>query len=540
MKINPLLIVLLLFFNFSNSQTTIGFKSANQTLEMTNDLEELEVTLDISYPKFYNSKEPITLEIFSDLEDKMILQGITKTEGKDIIITSSDLAAEKKISLFLNTKKLKDKNYITLSLKKKGVNTNFELKENTHTIILTKKEKQPSSLISIIAYENSDLRVDFLNDDELIIPVKIKSTGYVPVEHDTVTVKLKIKDIEDYNKNIEAIKIVGAENIYNIRVSKEKFPNEFEAFIKKIKDKETLEVEIDKVESKSKNSIKADDKNKVLKFNVRATNKNKNKYSFYIGTNFDLKDKFEATSFYSEIDLWMPELIDDTFGVRAGIFKNNNSRTLDESRRLEVLTNIVSTTSDSITFVTKRVENVPNVSIENLGLYFEFLIKMVEDNNFSAHLALHFELIQRKESYTFTSRDLFNLGESTISIDSLANNQPLQLQLSQPNSYIKRYVDTYYGVGLPMSYVNNDKSFEAFFNPILGIGAPGLNVINPKSNETQIKAFGLFQFSLIERKFGIKLSGEVRKYINYFQEPIISVNLSKKIDLSKILDSSEN
>ena len=268
---------------------------------------------------------------------------------------------------------------------------------------------------------------------------------------------------------------------------------------------------------------------------------NERKYNLHIGTNFDLKDRFEANSFYSEIDVFLPNLVCKKWGLRGGIYKNNSVSTLEEQERDLLLTEIQenSITNDSLTIVTSQVSSTPTVSYENLGFYagILFTIKKHKEkhSSFEIFASLNFELIQRKEKYTYEDKLIFPLENSRISLDSLANNSMLQRTLSsnRTGTRTRKYFSSYIGIGFPMLY--NNKHIQVMLNPTFGAGHPGFSINGNDSS----KIFGSIQFSLMEKKFGIKLSGDIRRYWGFGQDPIITLNLSKSFDLTSIFESNQ-
>ncbi|WP_430412310.1 hypothetical protein [Kordia sp.] len=81
----------------------------------------------------------------------------------------------------------------------------------------------------------------------------------------------------------------------------------------------------------------------------------------------------------------------------------------------------------------------------------------------------------------------------------------------------------------------NNKHIQVLLNPTFGLGHSGFPI---RGNDGS-KTFSSIQFSLMEKKFGIKLSGDIRRYWGFRQDPIITLNLSKSFDLTNIFESNQ-
>lgn len=266
-----------------------------------------------------------------------------------------------------------------------------------------------------------------------------------------------------------------------------------------------------------------------------------NAYNFYLGTNFDLEDNVKANSFYSEIDAYLPDLFfknkkGDYFGgIRAGMYKNRSLSTAKErtadTRIIEIIEN--SPESDSVTIENKRIIRTPKTSYDNLGFYAELLLKIYKskNHNFKVFLAPRAEVIQRIETTSYDVEDFISFGTETIPRDSL-NDRTIRSLLALNRERTVKYYNSYFGLGLPTFY--NNKGIEIFLNPVIGIGdsAPF------RRSDKSTKPFGIFQFHITEKKHGIKLNGEIRKFFNAGQDPFIVINLSKRINLESLLDSN--
>ena len=309
---------------------------------------------------------------------------------------------------------------------------------------------------------------------------------------------------------------------------------------KLLKDVKYATFTLEKRNSKSKIDLESNNHTVIFIQKQKSSLNNKKKYNFYIGTNFDLTDKLTLNSFYSEIDILIPNVY-HRLGLHGGIYKNNSVSTLNERARDIPIARIVenSITADSISLQVSKFTSIPKVSYENLGLYFDIIYSInnpEEDRkeNFSIFASFHTELIERREDYTYENKELFPITTTTtISLDSLAQNPGLQRAITSYDKHSRKYYSSYFGIGLPMLYKN--KNIQSYFHPTFGVGSPGIFI---KGSNTNFRYYLSMQFYLMENKYGIKLSGDVRKYSGFYQDPIITINLSKSFNLTNIFSNN--
>ncbi|MCL5127117.1 hypothetical protein [Algibacter sp. L4_22] len=528
---------IILFFAsfFVNSQTSLQFVNAKQEFDFSKDSISLEVKM--NKVENYVSTYPIIFEISSDLKDDKII-GITETKTIQKVVLPNQLIQKLIIKVPISQKNIAKVNSFTFKIKKTGLNDAFTILNDTHVVVLIKKEEIESNLS--LSHNGSDIvNVDFSKDQEIILPFKIDAKGYIPLTEDSLKIKLRIKNLEAFKDTI-SFKSISKTAEHNFEIKKIEDSKVFSRVLKEIDSLDKIELQIIEVEGKSKKVFKHS--NNTLKYFLKTSNKQEVRYNFYIGTNFDLKDKFEANSFYSEFDVFAPNLIWKRAGLRFGAYKNNSTNSLEEDSRSDMLFEITNTSSDSISYSTKRANKTPSVSKENLGIYFELLYNIIEseNKNFKLFAAAHIEATQRSDTYSFDNFDLITLKNTTISLDSLSNNTELQLGLTTPKTFTRKYIDSYFGLSLPMQYYNPTSDLEFFLNPIIGFGNPGLNISSEK--HTKLSYFGAFQayFVVASKKgLGIRLGGEIRHYFNYITNPIFNLNLSTKINLEDIIGSSK-
>lgn len=265
-------------------------------------------------------------------------------------------------------------------------------------------------------------------------------------------------------------------------------------------------------------------------------------YNFFLGANFDMQTQLKTESYYAEIDVFLPDLVTlkknkSSFGLQAGIYKNNNVRKELENSVSRPIFEIVDSLStvDSVTVIENRALQTPNVSTSNLGFYGRVLFNLHENKkrNFRAFLALHAELIQRTQTITYESENLIRINQSIMPRDSLRNNAVLLSRILNNGPDTDRFYSSFFGAGIPLRY--SGKSIEVSINPVFGFGDKGARV---RGGDT-FKSFFLAQFHLMEKEHGLRISGEIRKYFNANQNPFVVINLSKRFDISKLLDSNE-
>ncbi|MDT7831443.1 hypothetical protein RQM59_03570 [Flavobacteriaceae bacterium S356] len=511
-------------------KTTVGFTKSKQSFDFSKEYITLEV--EIKDIKKYKSTDPIRLQIFSEVSDTI-----------PVNIFPKEYTSPKKVMLFIDKEKLKDSRNFIVRLSKKEVNKNFEMSENDFISIVEKKKEKFT--IGIEKLDDPSLILD--TNKDLALRYTLTSSGYQVKKTDAVMLKVKFKDAIELEFPIESI---SQDKTYQSIILKKGEKN-YDS-IKKVllKDRKLILELISATSKKNKNIEGAVDENKkMLTYTLQKKSGFENTYDIFLGSNFDIVEEFSASKFYAEINVFLPNLAKDRsgrtiFGMRGGIYKNNTSTKLEENARQEVILEpLAESPTDSISYVEKRVSSLPNVAIENLGLYVQGFYPIITRNEiFNLFVGLHVEVIQRSEKYTFDNTDLFTLSTSTISLDSLANNRILQAQLARSKSFTRRYVDSYFGLSLPMLYKLSDENrstnLEVMINPGVGFGDPGLT---PARQRSAIKAYGLTQFHVIfGAKDGVtfKIGGEVRKYFNFFQDPIVTINFSTKINLETLFKKS--
>lgn len=260
-----------------------------------------------------------------------------------------------------------------------------------------------------------------------------------------------------------------------------------------------------------------------------------NPYKFAMGGNFDFEDGIKPKSFYAELFTFQPDLItltkkesDDkktnwfkTCGMYGGIYQ---SRYFSPDSNSSTITSLVPINNSNDTLFSRESFNrKPSTVIKNIGFYFgptfHILGSSNSDISFNLYCSLHIEIIhqQRITNYTY----------ETMSIDTM----PYSLIPSRPTGVEKidkkiEMVDNHYlGLGIPIQVKNKKAELNLRIVPAGFYWKTNGHPYN----------FYLFQFSIVERKYGICLGGEYRgNYGN--KETFIGIYLSKSFDLTKLLE----
>lgn len=195
-------------------------------------------------------------------------------------------------------------------------------------------------------------------------------------------------------------------------------------------------------------------------------------------------------------------------------------------------------------------------TVNNLGLFFSPQLRITnspaESNGIHVFVSLWLEMVwQRiKSNYNYLKSgkiDTMVLG----TIDSLKMYSP------KIPSEDADYRSHFFGVGLPIYFKEGD--YSLFVNTIVGLTtqrfiplqtseqqSPPLQQSSDLQSSNYLKTnavesdnwrkFYLFQFRLNEEKYGISFTGEIRGLFYKNNQPLITLALSKKFDLTKLLE----
>ncbi len=542
------------------AQTTIQFAEPHRFLEVSEDF--LYVSVQVNNIAQYPADKPIIFQLFSDLEDISIL-GITATRRLDKVILPGQYTNGETIRIPVQAEALKGVQSFNLFLGKKEGDEGFTIFQDRCAVIL-KESKAGNSYIGISVAAMAQPEVDNLLQKKIDIPFTIEARGsYIPVEADEVFAKVKIKGLEG-SDSLSTFLVAGPESNYKISIEKKRNPELYKKLRKILAMEAPLELELSGLEHRAKQQIETDPAKKTARIDVKAVERLQSglketqrlvrakkadsldaRYTFYAGVNFDFNNNFKFEEAYYEVDVSLYNLFKNRWGLRAGIYKNNNSRSLAESFRYEWLDNtLVEHDNEDIIYTRKTLDIAANVATESLGFYFELPYKVMESGNFSVFISPYIELIKRIEKYTYEV-----VGESTEETIIVPVSNPVTTleyaTLWQENT--TRYWDSYFGISFPMLYRNPGLGFEVFVHPVIGSGYPrkaadrrSFDVTNDliTTYDPGLSFFSAFQFYLaVSAKdvVGFKLGADLRKYFYAGQRPTISVTLSTQLDLSGIM-----
>ncbi|WP_452597098.1 hypothetical protein [Pontimicrobium sp. MEBiC01747] len=557
---NIFLVIIFFISHTLTAQNSLGFSNYKQELEIDSKTLDIEIDVTINQP---TALEYCYIRVFNDSDSYVdALYGISSTNGYLARISINE-SESNIISLPINLQKNNSSDYI-IRLRIEIVDNieALELDEKMQTVFI----REPINL----SFESNEgkIDIDMGSDKPIEIPFTIISSSFPVKKEDSIKCIASIIGLSelfnDFNTSVD-FNFNGNNFENKILIEHKKSDtlskNEIRKKIIKLKQelikKEELSIHF-KLDSGFEKKIGSrhlkvnenlNTKRIFIKRKIPSSTFTGNRYNFYLGTNFDFGKEIETNSFYSEIDVFIPDLSDSKtkgkLGMRAGIYKNSSVSSELNNIEEETIKEIVAddTNNEVLVYDTKRVITTPQTNISNLGLYFQGLRTMKETNRpdfkFRLLLGFHIEVIERTETTEFNNEDLFSLGTTSIPTAELLNDENLIQDLTRGRKTSRKFYDSYYGLTMPILFQNN--YIEVFMSPVLGFGNPGNKerLFNGGTSDT-VKMFGVAQFYLMERKFGIKLSGEVRKYFASGQTPIISVNVSKSINLSGILSTKNN
>lgn len=560
-------ILLLLCFSFVYpcfSQVEIGFKERASS-------------------QYFSSGESISIEFSSTDKskikgkDKILIKLSCSKKGNDVVLGEDiyQLSKDDLIVDFMIPQGINNDDILIFKLDSLNTSVKINKLKVEHIVFLKKRSDMG------FKHSSMNISIDEDGEEELIIPIELYSSNYAPIESDNIKFTIDIPELnmldglinykKDYTVNFQkesSLKLIlkpssngiqtGSETNEKKKKENDKKKNEDKKGIKK--SIENFKIEIKKIIKKGSFTVnlKHDDKTekislakdkKTITIVVKKENKYsyekvlRRKYNFHIGTNFDFQNELEVNSFYSEINFFLPNLfLKDKMGLQGGIYKNSSISDLkerDENVIIKEIQGDIAPSDTSVTITTSRAVRTPRESYENLGIYAGFLYRILkntniyDDHKFEMFLLLNFEVIERRVTTTYVDELLFPLSTEEIPLSSFSEDEELQSLLIPENTTVK-YYSSYYGLGLPMRY-NNDY-VEILMTPSIGIGAPGYTIGD--NSPSDISSFAAVQFSLIEKNYGIKLSGDLRKYLRSSQTPFITINLSKSFDITNLIEAN--
>ena len=538
-------IAFVLFTLWSYTQTTVQFSENLQFFDTSK--ETLSITIQVNNIDTYYSEKPIIVELLSNLEDPAPL-GITTKKGIDKVIWPQDYTYGEEIHIPVNVNTLSKAGNFKLFLRKKGENEYFKISQNSHTVIVN-REVVEKSYVEISSVSGKQVKGDFADQDKIELPFNIKIKGYVPNEADEAFANIAVRGMEEMVGLSTFVALVDAQLTDKILIEKNKTPEVFKKIAEILDSGRQLELEISDVTHNSQHQIKADPLNGVANFKGEKSNWADASYSFNVGTNFEFATDFKAKDIYYEVDISLLNLFKSHWGLRAGMYKNNTSRYLEDFMLRPTHYELVDkTVSDGKLYNLVQTGMAPSIATESLGFYFNIPYKAIESDNFKAFISPHFEIIERRETYTYEV-----IYENVLSTEITTYDLDFSVQRPLPNEVNSRYWESYLGLSFPMLYRNPAGDFQVTINPIFGTGYPGpyaifthfytgipdYDYIRIKEDNSRPLFFSAFQFNLLinpKESLGIKLGSDVRKYFGEGRKPIVSINLSTKLDFAQVFN----
>jgi len=297
---------------------------------------------------------------------------------------------------------------------------------------------------------------------------------------------------------------------------------------------------------------------------VRAYNPNK-PFWIELGANFDLLDKLQTNNLYGAVVLhkrdvakWMGKQNISLFGgvyeaktvSSEQAFNYANFQYLD-NRDYALPTNI----SDKNYLIRRDTGTITrSTSVISLGLFISPQLRLTngsaDANGLHVFASIWLEMIWQRATTTFDYSKTGHLDSFYIP----ATPTNYGVYSYKPTTLQGDFRSHFFGVGLPL-YLKEGNA-NLYVNSVVGISnQPGLYYYVPVRDSLDIRTnrffqpvrynlrgditwrpFYLFQFRLNEEKYGISFTGEVRGTMARDYKPYVTLALSKKFDLSKMLE----
>jgi hypothetical protein len=287
-----------------------------------------------------------------------------------------------------------------------------------------------------------------------------------------------------------------------------------------------------------------------------------------VGSNFDLIDGVDPNNFYSGVFLYKRDIRPLPFsfrkkdnpkrranrkdsananrvGILAGIYESKTISTLSENTSLmqyyDAAHAPISPGGDSVgTF--KDVGTTKSTQVlKNMSLFFspQFRLTNKSANSDGLHIfvsawvEMQWQKIIQQSSFSSIAR----IDTQFVPITSAQN-----FVLNNSGKTTLDLKSHYLGIGLPIYFRENDVNL--FINPVIGysnlpttmkidtfLKEPGNNLLRRAWTP-----FYAIQFRLNEEKYGFAFTGEVRGLLIENNSPFITLSISKKFDLTKLIE----
>lgn len=280
-----------------------------------------------------------------------------------------------------------------------------------------------------------------------------------------------------------------------------------------------------------------------------------------IGANFDLVDNIKPNNVFAGVFFYQRDIRplfyksgrkDNNLAISAGLYESRASTYSNSPDNIPIayfdsssFTGIVR--NDSIVAIRHlNVGKVKNrIEVQNLGLYFSPQLRLTKGsaNSYGAHffVSFHAEVIwqQIRNEFDYSNTNRILSDTLLVSRSQLARTDTI-LFPAKPEGKPMNVFSHYEGIGLP--FFLKTENVNLYINPVIGMSnqpktpdITTLQSITENRFERDWRAFYLVQFRLSEEKFGLSLSGEVRGLLAKQSPPFMTVLLSKKFDLYKLV-----
>jgi hypothetical protein len=279
-----------------------------------------------------------------------------------------------------------------------------------------------------------------------------------------------------------------------------------------------------------------------------------------IGSNFDYLDKVELKNLYFGFETFAPKIFNDKIlGKKGSTLLNGLHLGFSWSQNFS---------SDTIGYIPGPNQNLLNpgqltpglsrqdtplkaiskdctlvkfdyytrkttAKVNNFSFYVSTLSKLgnSDDGTLDVYFSIRLEGIRRSFRYDYSGYEKF--FTDTVRVARPYGNIPSP-DITKQLLRQQVYYDFYASIGMPIVWEPQNDLFELRFNPMIGIGR--LDSPFHKGPYPDIEShnkFYLFQLSIIEKKFGIRLGGEVRGSFGGIS-PYYTLNLSKVFTFKKL------
>jgi len=279
-----------------------------------------------------------------------------------------------------------------------------------------------------------------------------------------------------------------------------------------------------------------------------------------VGANFDLNDGLQPNNLFTGVFLHKRDIRRFSFkkgnrtenrdrrnlGLFAGVFASKTITDVSESalgKRAYYNNNSLALKSgnDVGVFVDTGTIKKSRVA-RNIGLFFSPQLRLSQGSAEMEGLHFFISLWVELQWQRITSDENYSalLRSDTLFVDqtTLSTYAPVE---SKTELDIRSH---YLGAGLPVFF--KEGTTNVFINPVFGLSnQPSSETLDNAQMNTvsklarRWKPFYAIQFRLSEEHYGISFTGEVRGLLVKNSKPFVSLAISKKFDLSKLVEFTQ-